>query len=195
MGLILASQSSARQNMLCNAGINFKSIPADLDEEKIINDLLNEGASSGNIATTLAKEKALSISKINLEDYIIGSDQVLSMDEKIYSKVKTKEEAIKRLLEFQGKEHFLTSSVAVARAGKILWHKMDAVALKMKPMSHQDIEKYAENVGDVLISCVGCYAIESLGIRLFKEIRGDFFTILGMPLLPLLNFLEKERVV
>ncbi len=195
MSLILASQSAARQSMLKNACVEYTAMPADLDEEKIIKDLLNEGASSSQIATELAKQKALFISKDNTDDYIIGSDQVLSMDEQIYSKTKTKEEAIERLLEFQGKEHFLTSSVAVAKDNEILWHKTDAVALKMKPMSRQDIEKYSELAGDTLTSCVGCYAIEGAGIRLFDDIRGDIFTIMGMPLLPLLKFLETESVI
>lgn len=195
MSLILASKSAARQSMLQNACVDFKSIPANLDEEKIIEGLLSEGASSTQIATELAKQKALFISKDNKQDYIIGSDQVLSMDENIYSKAKTKEEAIERLMEFQGQEHFLTSSVAVAKNNEIMWHKTDAVALKMKPMSRQAIEKYSEMAGDALTSCVGCYAIEGAGIRLFDDIRGDIFTIMGMPLLPLLKFLENEGVL
>lgn len=195
MSLILASQSSARKTMLKNAGVDFTAMPADLDEEKIIDDLLKQDASVGNIATTLAKQKALFVSKNNLEKYIIGSDQVLSIDEKIFFKAKTKKEAVELLLEFQGKEHFLTSSVAVAKNNEVLWHKTDAVALKMKPMTRQAIEKYAQNAGDVLTSCVGCYAIEGLGIRLFDDIRGDHFTIMGMPLLQLLKYLEGEGAI
>jgi septum formation protein len=190
--LILASKSKSRQDMLSNAGICFKSLPADLNEENIIEKLEKEGASSGNISLCLAKEKALYISKQNLQEYVIGSDQVLSMNEKIYSKAKNKQEAIERLMEFQGKEHFLTSAVCVAKGGEVLWHKTDAVALKMKSLNLQDIEKYSEIAGDTLTSCVGCYAIEGAGIRLFSEIRGDYFTILGMPLLPLLNYLDGE---
>lgn len=181
--------------MLKNAGVDFTAMPADLDEEKIIDDLLKQDASVGNIATTLAKQKALFVSKNNLEKYIIGSDQVLSIDEKIFFKAKTKKEAVERLLEFQGKEHFLTSSVAVAKNNEVLWHKTDAVALKMKQMTRQAIEKYAQNAGDVLTSCVGCYAIEGLGIRLFDDIRGDHFTIMGMPLLQLLKYLEGEGAI
>lgn len=192
MSLILASKSRARQEMLKNAGISFDIQPAEIDEEKIVQEMQSEGASSGNIALRLAKEKALAISKDNPDHYIIGSDQVLSMDDKIYNKAKNEQEAVERLHEFQGNEHFLTSAVCVVKNGEDLWHKTDAAALKMKPMSMQDIEKYSKIAGDDLTNCVGCYALEGVGIRLFENIRGDFFTILGMPFLPLLNFLDKE---
>lgn len=192
MALILASKSKARISMLENAGVEFTSIPADLDEENIIAELEKEGASATNIARRLSEEKALKISNEKSEDYIIGSDQVLSMDEKIYSKAQTVEEAKERLMEFQGKEHYLTSGVCVAKGGEVLWQKTDAAALKMKRMNSQAIDKYSKIAGNALTSCVGCYAIEGAGIRLFDDIRGDYFTILGMPLLPLIKFLESE---
>ena len=195
MSIILASKSKARQDMLLNAGLDFQSLPANLDEEKVIEEMSSEGASSGNIAVRLAKEKALFISRDYPEKYVIGSDQILSMDEKLYSKARDKQEAIERLLEFQGKTHFLTSAVCVVKGEEVLWHKIDAVSLKMKALSRQDIEKYSEIAGDVLISCVGCYAIEGAGIRLFEDIRGDYFTIMGMPLLPLLNYLDQKGVL
>ena len=195
MTIILASKSKARQALLKNAGVSFDVQPANIDEEKIISNLQETGRSSDYIALNLAKEKALSISKKNTEPYIIGSDQVLAMDDKIYSKAKSKEEAIERLLHFQGKEHFLISAVSVAQNNKILWHTTDVAALKMKEMDQQDIEKYTEIAGDDLTGCVGCYALEGVGIRLFEKIRGDFFTILGMPLLPLLHFLDDEKAI
>jgi len=190
--LILASKSAARQTMLKNAGIEFTPIPANIDEENILITLEKDGASATNIALHLAKEKALLISNQNKENYVIGSDQVLSMNEKIYSKANNKAEAIERLNEFQGQEHYLTSAVCVAKNGEVLWHKTDAAALKMKDLDSQAIEKYSKNAGDVLTSCVGCYAIEGIGIQLFNDVRGDYFTIMGMPLLPLLNFLDGE---
>jgi len=192
MTLILASKSKARIAMLKNAGITFDSIPADISEEKIIADMIKDGASTGNIAVSLAREKALAISKNNPDKYIIGSDQLLSMGDIIYSKAKNKNEALERLQEFQGKEHYLTSGVCVVKNGEDLWHKADAAALKMKAMDRQAIEKYSEIAGSDLTDCVGCYALEGVGVRLFESIRGDFFTILGMPLLPLLNFLDRE---
>ena len=193
--IILASGSHARQQMLSNAGIDFDIIPAAVDEERILTKMQNDGASSGNITLRLAKEKALEVSKKNPDKYIIGADQVLSMKDKIYNKAKSQKEARGRLLEFQGQDHFLTSAVCVMKEGKDLWHKIDAAALKMKSMDSQAIDKYIEIAGDEVISCVGCYALESVGVRLFEDIRGDFFTILGMPLLPLLGFLDREGLL
>lgn len=195
MSLILASKSGARQSMLKNAGVEFQAIPADLNEEKIIQDLEEHGASATNICLSLAKEKALHISAHHNENYVIGSDQVLTLDNKIYSKAQNKKEAIDRLFELQGKEHFLTSAVCVAKNNEILWHKTDAVALRMKEMDRAEIENYADKAGKILTSCVGAYAIEGLGIRLFDDIRGDYFTIMGMPLLPLLNYLGEEGAI
>ena len=195
MSLILASKSVARQSMLKNTSVEFQAIPAELNEEKIIQDLEEHGASATNICLSLAKEKALYISAQHNKSYIIGSDQVLTLDDKIYSKAQNKEEAIDRLLELQGKEHFLTSAVCVAKNNEILWHKTDAVALRMKKMDRVEIENYADKAGEILTSCVGAYAIEGLGIRLFDDIRGDYFTIMGMPLLPLLNYLGEEGAI
>jgi len=193
--IILASGSKARQTMLINAGLSFDIKPAGINEDIITKELVADGASSGNIALRLAREKAKKISQEIPDKYIIGSDQVLSMEDKIYSKAKDKKEALERLKNFQGNEHFLTSAVCVFRAGEDLWHKTDAAALKMKPLSIQDIEKYSTIAGNNLTDCVGCYALESVGVRLFESIRGDFFTILGMPLLPLLNYLDSEGLL
>lgn len=193
--IILASGSAARQSMLKNAGLEFNITPADIDEEKIISTLQETGASASNIALTLAQEKARAISLQNNEAYVIGSDQLLSMDDVFFSKAKNRAEARQRLESFAGNEHFLTSAVCVMKGGQDIWHKVDAAALQMKPLSAQALDKYIEIAGDTLTHCVGCYALEGAGIRLFRSIRGDYFTILGMPLLPLLNFLEGEGVI
>ncbi len=190
--IILASGSAARQKMLRNAGIKFDIIPADIDEEKILKEMESEGSCSTNTSLHLAEKKAFSVAKKNPDAFVIGCDQVLSIEDKIYSKVENKEEARERLLELQGQEHFLTSSVYVVKNKEYLWRGTDVAALRMRKMDGQHIDKYIEIAGNALTDCVGCYALESVGIRLFEEIRGDYFTILGMPLLPLLNFLDKE---
>ena len=186
--LTLASGSLARQEMLRNAGYEFDIIPADIDEEKIISSL----ETNKNVALTLAKEKAKFISQKNKENYIIGSDQILMMNNKIYSKAKNKQEAKERLMEFQGNAHTLHSGVSVFKDGEELFSFIDSASLTMKKMTADDIDRYCEKAGDVLTSCVGCYALESIGSRLFDKIDGDYFTILGMPLLPLIGFLDAE---
>lgn len=191
--LILASGSDARKNMLQSAGVEFDVIKAELDEERIIaqnKDILPE-----EISTVLAKEKALGVSKKNTGAIVIGSDQVLLMDNKIYSKAKNKEEAFERLKEFSGQEHVLSSSVAVYKNSEILFSFADTAYLKMKNLEEATIKSYIEQAGDVVTQCVGCYALEGLGSRLFQKVKGDYFTILGMPLLPLLSFLEEKRYI
>lgn len=187
--LILASRSFARQQMLRHAGYDFDIIPANIDEENIME---NSKESIENISTVLAKEKAKHISSKFTQDYIIGSDQILYMNNQIYSKEKNSDEAKERLSDFQGKTHVLNSAVSAYKNGEELFSCRDEASLTMKPMSVQDINQYCNRAGDVLTSCVGCYALEGLGIRLFQEIKGDYFTILGMPLLPLIQFLDGE---
>ncbi len=190
--LILASGSAARQSMLRNAGINFDIMPADINEEKIIESCEAGKLNKKDIVLRLAEEKAIFVSKNNPENYIVGSDQILVMDDKIFNKAKNKDEAKKRLENFQGKNHLLMSAVCVVLNDEVLWSTVETATLHVKKMSEEQIDHYLDQAGETLTKCVGCYAIEGPGIRLFKDIKGDFFTILGMPLLPLLNYLEKE---
>ena len=188
--IILASSSQARQTMLKNAGMIFDIKPANINEEKILYE--SEIKKVSDMALRLSEEKALFVSKHNKEKYIIGSDQILSLENEIFSKAKTKSEVKERLIDFSGKSHFLTSAVCVVRDEKVIWRYADQAELKMKSINEEFIDQYIEEAGDDVYNCVGCYALESIGVRLFQEIKGDYFTILGMPLLPLLNFLEKE---
>lgn len=187
--IILASGSSARQMMLGNAGVKFKVIPADIDERQIEQEMVGQSAS--DIALRLAREKAKTVSIEYPHSIVIGSDQVLVKDDRIYNKALDKEEAFRRLKEFQNKTHSLISSVAVAIDGKVAWDNTDQADLTMKQMNDDAIHAYIDRAGDAVTQCVGCYALESIGIRLFKDIKGNYFTILGMPLLPLLNYLEE----
>ena len=193
--LILASGSSARQNMLRNAGIDFDIIPADIDEEKIIQNCESCLLDKKDTVLKLAEEKALSVSKNNPENYIVGSDQILVMDDRIFNKANNRDEAKERLKNFQGKSHSLMSAVCVALNNEVIWSTVDTARLYVKKMNEKQIDHYMNQAGEALTKCVGGYAIEGPGIRLFKEIEGDFFTIMGMPLLLLLNYLEKESVL
>ena len=193
--IILASGSRARQEMLTNACIDFEIKPADINERSILNALKKEEINTSGICLHLSEEKARVISSQYPEEYVIGSDQILSMNDEIFSKAKDNEEAFQKLKDFQGKEHYLTAGVVVSKSGKTLWRHTDVAALKMRTMNDQKITEYIDKAGDIVTSCVGCYALEGLGIRLFSDIRGDFFTILGMPLLPLLNFLHDEGIL
>lgn len=189
--LILASNSEARQKMLKNAGYDFDIIPADLDEEQIIEDAKKTNTLE-YMSLVLAEEKAKAVSLKFPKNFVVGSDQTLIFRKQICSKVKTKEEAIERLNLLQGRVHYLNSGVAVYKDGEKLFTFNESAELKMRKMTADDIKIYCNFAGEILTNCVGCYALEGYGIRLFEEVDGDYFTILGMPLLPLSNFLDNE---
>jgi len=190
--IILASGSKARYEMLSNAGVTFEKYPADIDEDALINDFVLRKTYHNDVAIKLSEAKALSVSGHYKDHYIIGSDQLLIFKDKIFSKSETIEEAKERLKQFSGQTHSLISAVSVVLNGEIQWSFADHVDLKMHELPEDEIDYYIDNNQDIALSCVGGYAIEESGISLFEEIQGDFFTIMGMPLLPLLNFLRSQ---
>lgn len=191
MRIILASGSQARQKMLQNAGVSFSVYPANIDEQKIIQYIGNKK----NAAEILAKEKAVSVSIQHKDALVIGSDQVLEYDGKLFSKAPDRKESIEKLKILQGQTHRLISSVCVAQNGAALWSKSDHADMAMHGLTDDFIARYADVAGDVLTACVGAYAYEAHGAWLFKKSAGDYFTILGMPLLPLLQYLRIEHGV
>ena len=191
--LILASQSRARQMLLANAGIVFEAVPADIDERS-----LQQGSglsAPGDIAAFLAREKALWVSARRREQFVVGADQTLALGKRLFSKPAGRAGAGEQLRALAGRSHELHSAVAVARAGKILFESTSAARLTMRPLSEPAIDGYLDAVGEAVMSSVGAYQLEGLGIHLFERIEGDHFTILGLPLLPLLAFLRSERLL
>ena len=188
--IILASKSAGRRTMLENAGLHFNSVPSDLDEAHIIDDLKGQGRDISFIALELAKAKALYISKQYPDALVIGSDQILELDGQLISKANTAQEARTKLEMLRGKKHTLISAVSVARGEEILWHDIDEAQLVMRDVSDKFLDLYCEKAGDALVHCVGAYELEGLGSWLFSSIKGDYFTILGMPLLPVLGYLS-----
>ena len=186
--LILASGSRARAGMLENVGIEFQKSPADIDEGTIIQasqDMPEQ------LALKLAQEKALHISSQNPNAYVIGSDQILEQGGQLFQKAKTVDEAREKLKTLRGKTHQLISSVAIAKDNEIIWNDTDTASLTMYDFDDETLEEYLEIAEDDILSCVGAYAFESHGAWLFKKIDANYFTILGMPLLPLLAFLRE----
>jgi nucleoside triphosphate pyrophosphatase len=191
--LILASQSRARQMLLANTGIDFEAIPAEIDERS-----LQQGSSlsaPGDIATLLAREKALWVSARRREEFVIGADQTLALEQRLFSKPAGRAGAREQLHALAGRTHELHSAVAVARDGKILFESRAAARMTMRPLSEAAIDGYLDEAGEVVTSSVGAYQLEGLGIHLFERIEGDHFTILGLPLLPLLGFLRSQRLL
>jgi len=191
--LILASQSRARQTLLANAGISFESVPAGIDERAIQQ---NSGLSSPrDIAALLAREKSLFVSARRPGAYVVGADQTLALGTRLFSKPDSRAQAAEQLRALAGRSHELYSAVAVVRDGKILFEAVAIAHMTMRPLSEAEIAAYLDEAGAEVTSTVGAYQLEWLGVHLFERIEGDHFTILGLPLPPLLAFLRSEGLL
>jgi septum formation protein len=191
--LILASQSRARQMLLGNAGISFEAVPADIDERAVQK---NSGLKlPGEIAGLLAREKARFVSAKNPGRYVVGADQTLALGERLFSKPSGRAQAAEQLRQLAGNGHALHSAVAVARDGKIVFSDVSVAKMTMRSLSDNEISAYLDAAGEAVTTSVGAYQLEGFGVHLFERIEGDHFTILGLPLLPLLGFLRRERLL
>jgi septum formation protein len=191
--LILASQSHARQALLASAGIGFEAVPAEIDERAV--QQTSGLSAAGEIASLLAREKALSVSMRFPERFVVGADQTLALEKRLFSKPTGRAEAAAQLRALVGRTHELHSAVAVARDGKILFEQVTSARMTMRPLGEADIEAYLDEAGEAVTSSVGAYQLERLGVHLFERIEGDHFTILGLPLLQLLAFLRGARLL
>jgi septum formation protein len=191
--LILASQSRARQMLLADAGLTFETVPAEIDERAI--QQASGLSAPADIAALLAREKSLFVSTRRSGRYVIGADQTLALGKQLLSKPAGRAQAAEQLHALAGKSHELYSAVAVARDGKILFEKVAIARMTMRPLTETEIDAYLDAAGAAVTSSVGAYQLEGLGVHLFDRIEGDHFTILGLPLLPLLAFLRSERLL
>ena len=191
--LILASQSYARKMLLANAGLAFETIPADIDERGLQQS--SKLAGPGEIANLLAREKAAWVSARNAGHYVIGADQTLALGNKLFNKPDGRVAAAEQLRALSGQTHELHSAVAVALDGKVAFETAAVARMTMRPLSGDEIRLYLEEAGQAVTTSVGAYQLEGLGVHLFERIEGDHFTILGLPLLPLLAFLRRERLI
>jgi septum formation protein len=191
--LILASQSRARQILLANAGIGFEAVPADIDERAV--QQASGLSAPGEIAGLLAREKSLSVSVRQPGRYVVGADQTLALDRRLFSKPAGRESAAEQLRGLAGRSHELHSAVAVARDGKMLFEAVAVARMTMRQLSAAEIRTYLDEAGEAVTLSVGAYQLEGLGVHLFERIEGDHFTVLGLPLLPLLAFLRGERLL
>ena len=191
--LILASQSPARKMLLANAGISFEAVPADIDERSVQK---NSGLSApGEIAGLLAREKACFVSSKNPGRYVVGADQTLALGNRLFSKPAGRVQAADQLRLLAGGTHELHSAVAVARDGKIVFSDVSVARMTMRRLDERAIEAYLDQAGQAVTTSVGAYQLEGLGVHLFERIEGDHFTILGLPLLPLLAFMRGEGLL
>ncbi len=191
--LVLASQSAARRTMLENAGVAFEARVAGVDEDSI-------KAASGDLdaaalAVRLAEAKALAVSRNDDAAWVLGSDQTLAFDGGLISKAVSLESARERLKAMRGRTHQLHSGAALAVKGEIVWSGVDTVEMRMRDFSDAFLEAYLAAEGEALLSCVGSYRLEGLGSQLFEAVDGDYFTVLGLPLWPVLAELRRAGVI
>ena len=192
--LVLASGSRARQGMLQAAGVTFTVQTANVDEAAI-RARLAVLTPAAHVATVLATEKALAVSKLSPGDLVIGSDQVLALGLDILSKPGDRAAARAQLASLRGRTHALHSAVALARDGVLVWSGVETAELAMRDFSDAFLDSYLDAVGEEVCHSVGAYHLEGRGIQLFDRVRGDYFTILGMPLLPLLAELRRLGMI
>jgi septum formation protein len=184
--IILASASPFRKALLANAGIEFTAIPADVNERALEAPLEGTGATPEDVASILAEAKAINVSESHPEALVIGCDQTLSLGDRVFHKPRDKEDARRHLLDLSGKTHQLNSAVVLMRDGETLWRDVSIARLTMRKLDPAFIGRHLAKVGDKALASVGAYQIEGEGIQLFEKIDGDYFTIVGLPLLPLL---------
>ncbi|AZO20848.1 Maf-like protein [Mesorhizobium sp. M1E.F.Ca.ET.045.02.1.1] len=188
--IILASGSLFRKAMLVNAGLDIEAVPADVDERALEAPLQDSGVSPEDVASILAEAKATEVSERRPGALVLGCDQTLSLGDEIFHKPADMEGARSHLLALSGKTHQLNSAAVLCRDGEVLWRHVGVVSLTMRKLDPAFIGRHLARVGAKALASVGAYQIESEGIQLFEKIEGDYFTIVGLPLLPLLKELR-----
>lgn len=189
--LILASKSAARRAMLSDAGVPFVVQVADVDEDA----LKTPGVDPVELAVELARAKALAVSRHDADAWVLGADQTLAFDGGLVSKAATLDAARERLSAMRGRTHQLHSGAALARNGQVVWSGVDTVEMKMRDFSDAFLDAYLAAEGEALLSCVGSYRLEGMGAQLFEAVEGDYFTVLGLPLWPVLAELRRAGVI
>ncbi|MDG1216697.1 MAG: Maf family nucleotide pyrophosphatase [Amylibacter sp.] len=193
--IILASESKIRSKLLLQAEVNFQSIAAKIDEDTIKESLKNEDAKPKDISDALAEYKAIRVANNFPTDIIIGCDQILVCNNEIISKARTLNEAKETLKLLRGKSHQLLSSAVIYDNNKPVWRTTSRAQLFMRDFTDEYLEYYIKTSGTDILSSVGCYLLENNGVNLFNRIQGDYFTVLGFPLLEVLDFLRKRELI
>ena len=193
--IILASKSKHRQELLKNAGVKFSAKSADIDERQVEEPLLKAGLGGQDVAEVLAIAKATEISKSNVDAYVIGCDQTLSLEGELLHKVQNMKEAQARLLALSGKKHQLNAAVSLVRNGEVLWSHIEVATITFRKLDPGFIGRHLSDAGEKVLSSVGAYQVEGIGVQLFEKVEGDYFSIIGLPILPLLTELRKLKLV
>ena len=191
--IILASKSEVRRKILLENGINCDVEPSKVDEDVIKESLLKEGATPEIICKNLAELKANKISNKVPDKLVLGADSVIDLNGEIISKPKSRKEALNILKKMSGKSHFLISSVCISKKGGMIWNHSDKAELTMKDFNEDELKNYLSKVSDKNLYAYNVYQIEGEGKKLFKEIKGDKNTIMGLPIVKIKNYLQEHK--
>lgn len=191
--LILASKSAARRTMLEGAGVPFAVQVADVDEDSV--KATHDPADAAGLAVELARVKALAVSRRDPEAWVLGADQTLAFAGGLVSKAASIDEARDRLKAMRGQSHHLHSGAALACNGQIVWSGVDTATMRVRDFSDAFLEAYLAAEGAGVLACVGSYRLEGMGSQLFEAVEGDYFTVLGLPLWPVLAELRRAGVL
>ncbi|HTT84453.1 MAG TPA: nucleoside triphosphate pyrophosphatase [Rhizomicrobium sp.] len=193
--LVLASGSPARARLLTAAGLVFEIVPADVDETALKRESAARNHNPAATACSLAAAKAGSVAQLHPDAIVLGADQLLSLDGEIISKCQDANQASSLLRRLRGRTHELVTAAVLARNGIRLWDHVDICRMTMRRFSELFLEDYLSRAGAALVQSVGCYEFEGLGAQLFEHVEGDFFSVLGLPLLPVLGALREYGAI
>ncbi len=193
--LILASQSQSRAQILTQIRLNFQAVPSYVDEDILKKQGQSEGWSIEKIALELAREKAKVVSNQHPDAFVIGADQIMGCEGQAFDKAVDLRDAAEQLRFISGKSHYLYTACVLFQGGREVWSHISIPTLKVRSLSEAFIKDYIQKLGDEILRSVGCYQVEGLGAQLFESIEGDLFTIMGLPLLPLLHELRDRGLI
>ncbi len=193
MKIILASKSGVRKKILDNHNIECDVIVSNVDEDEVKNSLLNEGADPLLISKNLAEIKSIKVSNKNPDTLVLGADSVISLNNELINKPKSREEALKILKKLNNAKHYLISSVCISKNGAMIWNHSETSELKMKKFSESELQSYLDKIQTETLLAYGVYQVEADGLKLFEYIKGDYNSIMGLPIKDILNYINQYK--
>jgi len=193
MKIILASKSGVRKQILDNHNVDCDVIASNVDEDEVKNSLLSEGADPLLISKNLAEIKSIKVSNKNPDMLVLGADSVISLNNELINKPKSREEALKILKKLNNSKHYLISSVCISKNGAMIWNHSESSELKMKNFSESELQSYLDKIETETLLAYGVYQVEADGLKLFEYIKGDHNSIMGLPIKDILNYINQYK--